>query len=205
VARAELPISSARKEKPTAFTLPGGGQQGWPLEVEGPFDGIIRDTDYVKVGQTTLPILAESPRQKIARNTSDVIGPTSIASAENGKISECPFRNLGVHLAADKLSLLKGETTTLHVTVLGLRDLREDVPLDLVNRSPEIIGLAGGNDQHLSISSRQISTSGTFSIERTLSGIRAGSFNITATVTWSDVCAEPKILAGLIPTPLIPR
>ena len=205
VARAELPISSARKEKPTAFTLPGGGQQGWPLEVEGPFDGIIRDTDYVKVGQTTLPILAESPRQKVARNASDVIGPTTIACAENGRVSECPFRNLGVQLSADKLSLLKGETTTLHVTVLGLRDLREDIPLDLVNRSPEIIGLARGNDQHLSISSRQISSSGTFSIDRTLSGIKAGSFNITATVTWSDVCAQPRILAGLIPTPLIPR
>ena len=44
---------------------------------------------------------------------------------------------------------------------------------------------------------------GTYSIDRTLTGIMAGRFGVTATVTWADVCKPVNLVAGPVtqPTP----
>jgi hypothetical protein len=190
VARAEVPISSEAKPTPTEFTLPTGGQQGKPIEIKGPCDGLFRNSDYVKIGETTVPVLAESPRKKVVRDTSEVIGPTRIECAENGKVTECPFRNLGIRVSADKLNLLKGETTTLHVAVLGLKGINQEVPLDLVNHSPATIAMSGGNEQHMIIRAGDVKADGTYPTDRTLTGVKGGSFGITATVRWSNLCTD---------------
>ncbi|MDQ6651151.1 MAG: hypothetical protein M3Y84_00230, partial [Acidobacteriota bacterium] len=191
VARTELPISSAPKPTPTDFILPTGAQQGKLIEVTGSCDGLFRNTDYIKIGETSLPILAESPRKKIGRDTSETVGPTKIESGENGRMAECPFRNLGIQLSAGKLSLLKGETTTLHLVVIGLAGISEDVPLELVNQSPGVISMSGGESQHMIINASAVREAGSYTIDRMLTGVTAGSFGITATVKWSNVCTHP--------------
>ena len=105
-------------------------------------------------------------------------------------MAECPFRNLGIKLSADKLSLLKGETTKLHVQVLGLAGITQDVPLDLVNHSPAVIALEGGVEQHIVIYSKEVLAEGTYSTDRTLTGIVRGGFSITGTVRWEDTCGD---------------
>ena len=73
-----IPISATPPPRPSQFTLPTGGQQGRLIQIKGPGNGIFSPQDYVKVGGTMLPPLAESPRSLILRNASDSPGPTNI-------------------------------------------------------------------------------------------------------------------------------
>ena len=204
VGRSEVFISSEPAAVTTVFVLPGGGQQGRPIEIKGPFDGKISDADSVKIGGRAIPILAESPRKIIARNASDVTGQTNIECNENGIRSECPFRNLAVRLSAPKLTLRRDETTTLHIAVLGLTGIAEDVPLGLSNNSPAVVALSGGNSQRLDITHSEVKDDGSYVADRTLTGITPGSFSITATVSWSNFCRN-DVSAFAPPRPKIPR
>jgi CHAT domain-containing protein/tetratricopeptide (TPR) repeat protein len=198
-----IPISATPPLSPSRFTLPTGGQQGRLIQIKGPGNGIFSPQDYVKVGGTMLPPLAESPRSLILRNASDSLGPTNIECHENGVGMQCPFRNIGINLSAPKLNLLRGETTMLHVVVLGLGGVAGDQSLDLENTSPSVIRMNGGDRQHINIRASEVRPDGTYSMDRTLTGIMAGSFGVTATVTWADVCLPASLVVGPVaqPTP----
>src|SRR5262249_36770545 len=168
VATSEIPISITPPTAPTQFTLPTGGQQGRPIVINGPCNGISGPQDTVKIGGIVVPPLAESPREIVIQNTNNTLGPTTIECNENGAHMECPFRNIGIKLFAPKLSLLRGETTTLHVTVMGLSGIKDDLPLDLINNSPGVINISGGDAQHFIIPHIQVNSDETYSIERTL-------------------------------------
>ena len=198
-----IPISATPPPSPSQFTLPTGGQQGRLIQIKGPGNGIFSPQDYVKVGGTMLPPLAESPRSLIVRNASDSLGPTNIDVHENGVGMQCPFRNIGINLSAPKLNLLRGETTTLHVVVLGLGGVAGDQSLDLENTSPSVIRMSGGDRQHINIRASEVRPDGTYSMDRTLTGIMAGSFGVTGTVTWADVCKPLNLVVGPVtqPTP----
>ena len=198
-----IPISATPPPSPSRFTLPTGGQQGRLIQIKGPGNGIFSPQDYVKVGGTMLPPLAESPRSLILRNASDSLGPTNIECHENGVGMQCPFRNIGINLSAPKLNLLRGETTTLHVVVLGLGGVAGDQSLDLENTSPSVIRMSGGDRQHINIRASEVRPDGTYSMDRTLTGIMAGGFGVTATVTWADVCKPLNLVVGPVtkPTP----
>jgi len=193
VATTEIPISATQPPAPTQFTLPTGGQQGRPIQIKGPCDGVFSPQDHVKVGPTILPPVAESPRSLVVLNTSDVVGPTNIECNENGVAMQCPFRNIGIKLSAPKLNLQRGETTTLHVVVMGLAGITQDVPLDLINNSASVIKMSGGDVQHPVINPAAVQKDGTYSTDRTLTGIMAGGFGITGTVRWSDVCKQSAL------------
>ena len=203
VATATIPISLTAPPRQTQFTVPTGGQQGRLLKIDCPCNGVFSPQDYVRVGGTQLPFIAESPRGLVVHNTSEVSGPTNMDLSENGMAVQCPFRNIRVNLSAPKLNLLRGETTTLHVMVLGLGGMSEDQSLDLENNSPSVIRMTGGDRQHLNIGAREVRPDGTYSLDRTVTGIMAGGFGVTATVRWKDVCNPPNLAGGPVtqPTP----
>jgi hypothetical protein len=203
VARSTVPISPTPL-MPIQITLPTGGQQGRTVQCRGP----LTPTDHIEIGGKVQPVIAESPRQMITLNTSEVIGQTTIKCGQQ----ECTFRNIGIKLSAPKLDLQRGETTTLHLVVMGLAGNTQDVPLDLVNNSPTIVNMAGGMEQHAVINPSAIQSDGTWSLDRTLTGIQPGGFVITGTVTWNDTCtgrgggviADGPGTAKPTPTPLTP-
>jgi hypothetical protein len=123
-------------------------------------------------------------------NTSEVAGLTNFEGQENGVALHCPFRNIGVNLSAPRLSLIRGETTTLHVVVTGLGELAGDQSLDLENNSPSVISMSGGDNQRFMIHPAEVQPGGNYSTDRTLTGIKAGGFGVTATVRWTDVCGK---------------
>ena len=190
-----IPLYAERPRILDEFVLPTGGQQGRLIEINGPCNGTPGKNDYVKIGETALPLLAESPRKMIFRNTTDQLGPTKLSCSENGKVAECPFRNIGINLSANKLNLLKGETTQLRVAVLGLARLDQEVPLHLENNSPSVIDMAGGVRQYKTIQAGDVQADGTYVMDRTLTGIVAGSFRITGTVRWRHLCKDGKPLS----------
>jgi len=198
-----IPISATPPPSPSQFTIPTGGQQGRLIQIKGPGNGIFSPQDYVKIGGKMMPPLAESPRSLILRNASDSLGPTNIEGHENGVGMQCPFRNLGINLSAPKLNLLRGETTTLRVVVLGLGGVAGDQSLDLENTSPSVIRMNGGDRQHINIHASEVRPDGTYSMDRTLTGIMAGSFGVTATLTWAGVCTPANVAVGPVtrPTP----
>ena len=179
IARRE--ISVTRQPPPVEeFDLPAIGQQGRPLEVRGPCDGDFSTTN-LKVGGEDLEMLAESPRKIVARNTSKQVGLSELEVNERDQTARGEFRTLGIKLSAQKLDLLKREQTTLTITVSGLEGIKEAVPLELVNKSPSVIQMGGGEVQRINISPKQVQ-GGTYTTERQLTGVQRGAFTIVGTV-----------------------
>jgi CHAT domain-containing protein/tetratricopeptide (TPR) repeat protein len=205
VATATISISTTAPPKPTQFTVPTGGQQGRLLQIDCPCNGVFSPQDYVRVGGIALALIAESPRELVVHNTSEVAGPTNMDLSENGLAMQCPFHNVQVNLAAPKLNLIRGETTTVHVTVLGLAGMSGDKSLDIQNNSPGVIRMSGGEQQHLTIHGSEVKPDGSYAIDRTLTGITAGGFGVTATLRWDDVCKPSGRVVGPVaqntPTP----
>ena len=214
IANIQIPIITAPPPKPTRFILPTGGQQGRPIRIIGACSGVFLTPDSVKIGGTIAAPLVESPRQIVVQNTSNTIGPTKIQCNENGAQLECPFRNIGIKLSAPKTNLMRGEKTELHVEVSGLSGLTQKLPLNVSNESNTVVKMNGGDTQHFEIKPGAVLANGTYSVDRTLTGIQPGSFTIDGTVTWTDNCNHdvgggpiaggPGPTAQPTPTPLTP-
>jgi hypothetical protein len=186
VARCELPVApQPQTSSPTPeFGLPTLGQQGRSVAVTGVFDGDFKTTNLT-VGGEEMEILAESPRKLVARNNSNKVGPSQLIIREQGRVATGSFRNVGLKLSALKLDLLRGEQTTLIVTVLGLEGIKAPVPLVLENKSPGVIAMGNGTVERISISPSQVQ-GGTYTTERPLTGIQRGAFSIIGTVTVNE-------------------
>jgi hypothetical protein len=166
VATTEVPISDVQLPQPRVSTLPTGGQTGKLLEIKEPCNGFFDRADYVKIGGTTVPEVAESPRKKVVRNTSETLGQTEIVDSENGHVTRAPFRNLGIQLSAPLRHLERRQRTTLTTTVRGLKNITHDVPLRLVNNSSGVISMSGGDVQDVMIHPAEVSVDGTYLTQR---------------------------------------
>jgi hypothetical protein len=144
---------------PQEFDLPSSGTSGDLIVVQGPIEGAIEATDYIKVGGKSIQLLAKSENQLVALNTSDVAGLTEIESNTNGRVTKSPFRNLTLKLWADKYHLLKGEGTTVHILVSGLERL--EAPAKMTIETSGAVNMTGGNSQALSITSGEVKLDGT--------------------------------------------
>src|SRR5207247_2805363 len=127
--------------------------------------------------------LAESPRMRVMQNTFEVPGQTEIKYSEQGKEVTGPFQNIGVKVSAPKTSLLKRETEPLDVTCFGLQRIQQDVPLDVVTTG--VVNMSGGNTQHFDIHPSDVRADGTYPRNFTITAQEAGTFSVTATVTWT--------------------
>ncbi|MDQ6652848.1 MAG: hypothetical protein M3Y84_08895, partial [Acidobacteriota bacterium] len=104
------------------FSFPELGQSGLPFPMNGPFDGNSANTN-VKIRDANGKVIAESPRVAVVSIPQNVIGPTNIGIQDNGTSTSGNFRALKIDLTAPKTSLLKGESTELHVEVQGLEGI----------------------------------------------------------------------------------
>jgi len=126
--------------------LPTVGQCGHPVNIRCPGDGRTSDCG-VKIGGQPATIMAASPRNVAAKSPGNVVGPTTIEVNKGGKVAKGTFNNLAVKLSCNKLVLKQGETTTVTVTVFGLRGLTKPVKLTLDNHTPDTVDMQGGNHQ----------------------------------------------------------
>ncbi|MEP6818063.1 MAG: hypothetical protein ABJA18_00925 [bacterium] len=190
VARTNVPLSHGNVVNPKPngdlpqdgnYSTPPFGQAGRPVSVNGPFDGDFGNT-YIKLGNNTAQFLAESPRKAVFRSPANLTGPTTIEVNEQGKVvARCNYQSISVRLAADKLNLIRGEQTTLTLTVNGLNGINSSIPVQLTNASPWTIRMAGGESQIITAQPQEF-TGGVFTAKRMLTGIKAGGFNINAVV-----------------------
>lgn len=178
------------------FQIPHLAQAGRPIQISGPFDGNSANTN-VTIGGSSVPILAESPRQAILQNPQSTPGSVPVVINEDGKMANGSFRNLQIDLTAAKTTLMRGEQTELRVEVNGLAGLTESVPVRLRNQTPEVVDVAGGNNQTIPLAPGA-APSQTFS--RTLTGVSSGQFNIVA-----DVVYLPATTSGTTPSTSPPK
>ncbi len=189
----------------TVFQLPTVGQQGRPIVVTGPFDGNSSNTilnwiavrsavqDFEKNTENVsggFGLIAESPRKAVFAAPNNVTGPIELHLTEGKTQTTGNYRNLKVDLTAPKTSLLKGESTELHVEVSGLQGLTQPVPLTL--ESHGVITMVGGNLQSLTIPPSQVGPDGRFTTTRGITGVQTGGWTATATVVTHkfDVCLQ---------------
>lgn len=182
----EIPILAQQPESARVVSIQPYGQIGGFITIPCPCDGLLTESDYVKVNGKEVLVLAESPRQRIAYNTSELAGPTKIEISEGGKFTRGEFRNIAVKMTASKLNLQRGERATLRIEIQGLENLREseEITIRLTNNTPNIVALNGGDQQEFAVHFRDVLAGGIYVTERTLVGITAGTFAIDSTVTW---------------------
>lgn len=167
--------------------LPVIGQQGRPVEIQGPFDGSFENT-RLTLGGEEVALLAESPRKAIFRSPIDTTGPVEIVVREGKTETKGEYRNVKVKLSAPKTNLIKGESTTLKIEISGLEGIKEPVPLHLVKGG--VVTMQGGDVQTISIKPAEVLGNGTFSTTRTITGEESGAWNATVTVVIFDVCLQ---------------
>lgn len=200
LARASLPALSPdaipAAARPEQFRFPRIGQAGRPITMEGPFDGDFSSSS-VKVAGTGAALLAESPRSLVVVSPPDTAGPSEIELIEGSTRIQSPYRSIAPALSADKMSLRRGESTTLVVEVEGLQGLPEDEPvsLTLVNETPRIVRMEGGDRQVLVIGSGEVDARGAHRRSITLTGVQPGSFSISTRV----LAGVPRVLATIPP------
>ena len=178
---------------PSGYTVPVIGQPGGPVRISGAFDGDLSSSS-VRIGGKPAPPMAESPRELVVRSPEEPGPPAPIEVSERGRVvATGTYRNVSVRLSAPITNLLAGQHTTLTVNVGGLEGLQETLPVRLSNRSPEVVKMEGGEEQTLCVRPDEVSTTGTWSRTRGLTGVRAGGFSIQ-----TDLSAPaPRAEAGV--------
>lgn len=169
------------------FQCPKVTQGGRLWRMDGKFDGDFSNTRVAMDGKE-VEKWAESPRNVILETPMDVVGKTTIQYTEGSIKGTCQCRNIVVTLHADKLTLHKGETTQLSVTVRGLEGLEEPVPLGIENKSPAIVSLK--DEGTFIIQPADVKPGGIYIYRSVLTGIMPGNFNISARVVYESPPAE---------------
>lgn len=161
------------------FQLPSLGLQGDPIKITGPFDG-NHDNTNCTIGGQQVDIIAESPRQMNIISPANVKGPTILTLKEGNIEKSINYRSVGLKLSASKMTLLKGERTTLTVQVDGLQNLQNKIFLRLESKGT--VSMKGGNLQFLEIHPKDIQPAGSWIKTQTLVGLQNGGFQVTASV-----------------------
>lgn len=176
----EVPVWS-QITLPSAPTLPSSGTSGNLIVVYGPYSGMLHPDDYLKIGDKPMALLASSGGSLVALNTYDAPGQTVMEVRIGDQVTKKVFRNVTLNISADKLNLLKGESTTVHIVVGGLKRLK--APADMTINATGVVTMSGGNSQAIRIDPFQVKSDGTYTTSDSLFANSAGTFGVQVTVT----------------------
>jgi hypothetical protein len=161
-----------------AFELPAQAQAGVPAIIRGAFTSGAGQV-AVRVGAVTTQVLAASPRRLAFAVPGDEVGRIPISVTAGGRTAEGVIRVVSVRLSATSPQLTKGQTATLTAAVSGLQGIDVPTTLVLTNFSTDTVRVQDGDSQRFTIAPQDVSPAGTFTLTRTLTGVRAGGFRIT--------------------------
>jgi len=138
--------------------------------------------------------VAESPRQLLVRGPQEGAANAPVEVRDRGaRVTTGTYRNVKVHLAVGATTLHSGQTTTLTVTVTGVEGLRETLPVQLSNHSPGVLRMEGGEEQTLCVRPDDVGTSGKWTRQRQLTGVRLGGFSISTQVSQPRPHGETRV------------
>lgn len=160
--------------------------------IPGNFDGSRANT-AVMLGDTELPILAESPGGVVTMIPGEIAGIQTLTLTENGETFEKELHVIRLDMAADAATLRKGQSTTLHVSVSGMEGIAQPVTVEIENLSPAHVSLTGGNYQELVISPEDVSPDGTYHHTLPILATSSGGFTV------SGILSEPHLMEPVEP------
>ncbi len=176
-----MPVHDSTGEmKPRDFQCPGIIQVGHAFPIPGQYNGVFDDT-IVRVGEEDVEKLVESPRVLIVEPPPQQTGEIEISVQEGNITKTFRTRNISVLLHADDLHLKRGQTTAFTVTVKGLEELEERLPLYVTNHSRETVNLKGEGTVWIEPAGVD-PEDGSFIFKSSITAHTSGSFRITATV-----------------------
>src|SRR5262249_21832796 len=194
VCNATVPVAKTPPPTPHNTSLPSCGQIGQNVVITDHCDGIIAPTDSCSIGGVPLQPLAESPRARVLLNTNQTPGATQIKYVEQGKESSGPFQNLGIRVSSPNTNLLRNQKTTMDV-VAEVQDIQQVVSLDVVNDTPGIVSISGGDNQHFTIRPADVQQDGSYHQTFTVTANQAGTWGATAMVSCANESSRPMAAA----------
>lgn len=159
--------------------IPDIMQAGQPTLITGPFDGDFATTDLTFNDQPGT-ILCESPDGLIIQAPDDLSGPVNVDLVEQDVPFTAEIYNVDVNLTASNLRLRPGQQTSLTMALDGLPPEGLPVEVELINLTPGVADLSGGNTQTITINPADLP--GTYTQDFIVSGLQAGGFSIQATI-----------------------
>lgn len=188
VGKGEIPIMAdvPYMEMPSVVTSENFGipefiQSGSQTSIPGIFDGDFSNTS-LNIGGENVDVLAESPRGIFFESPDDLVGPTDVVLNEGDVKVEGQTTAFELSLTADRLTLQRGENTTVHISVAGLSGLDQEIPVDISNLTENTVILEGGNNQTVIIEPEDISPGGKFTADIPVRAISSGGFSVAVNV-----------------------
>jgi hypothetical protein len=174
--------------RPAVFRLPQFGQTGMPVEVAGPFDGEAATTE-VLVGGRRANILAETETRTWFFSPVDLAGAFEIQVSDGGQRAAGSYRALALQLSAPTTELNDGQKVDVTLSVRGLQGLDATAPIVLEKVGN--VSMQDGSTQTILIEPGMV-RDGAFTTTRTITGLDAGYFSVTATVI--DPPRRPRLV-----------
>lgn len=169
---AAAPNAPAIPSQPMATVSPAAQ----PLSIPGHFDGDAANTRATINGQPAA-VLAESPRQSVVVCPPGTTGPVDIAVTDPKGSTSAKTNLVGIRLSAARLSLKRGERTTVSLEVVGLQGLRKPLSVDLTASTN--VKLQGGNGQIIRIDPSEADAAGVVRRVFILQSKVPGPFEVT--------------------------
>ena len=166
--------------------LPKYLRSGYPQQIVGSFDGNFR-TSSIKINNSDLEIIAESPEVIIFSIPEDIVGIQELEIAENDYQYTTDINIVDLNITADKMNLSSGESTKIHLKVLGMENLEQPVTIHIDNLTPENVSLSQGNNQELVIDSEMINEQGIYTVDYQIKAQQTGSFSISTQIQEAEL------------------
>jgi len=167
---------------PRSYQVPSVGQGGSAVVIPGPFDGDLSNSS-VRIGGEDAEPIAESPRQLLVRGPGEGATDQLVEVRERETVvATGRYRNVDVRLSAGATNMHSGQSTTLTVSVKGVADLKQPLPLRLTNHTPGVVSMEGGEEQTLCIQTDEVKD-GTWTATRKLTGVSMGGFNVAGEIS----------------------
>ena len=166
--------------------IPNYLRSGYPQQIVGVFDGDF-STSSIQLNDSPLEILAESPGAIIVAIPENIVGIQELEITENMFNYATEINIVDLNLSADRMSLSRGDLTTIHLEVVGLERLEQHVLIHVDNLTPNAISLRQGNHQILIIEPEMVNEDGIFTSDYQISAQQTGGFSISAQLQESEL------------------
>lgn len=163
------------------YQIPEYFRGGEPELITGIFDGDLGNTKVILDGEE-IEILAESPSEIFVITPEETNGKVLIDLHENELSVKREINVIHLEMEAKRLSLRKGDKTTVSIEVAGIENLDCEIPLSISNLSSDNIELDGGDYQMMFIKPASIRYKKSFRIETGVKAISSGGFSISAEI-----------------------
>jgi hypothetical protein len=191
---APLEVAATGDAAPS-FTASAVAPTGRPMAIVGPFDGDY-GTTRVTMGGKPATVFVESPRGCVVQADPSFVGPKSVVVTDGEKSANVSVHFAKITLTAAKTTLVRGERTTMTVTVDGLGDAPATafpVPVELENRSRQTIDLP--SHVNFAIERKDLDADGRFSRDFALTSVQSGGFVVTGTVFYVSLHHKKSLMS----------